>query len=69
MQTTPNDPAPTPPSGSIGALEAAAGVGPDHAARCAFWRSFAHIRPAGASLDDGVAELRSMADAAPEAAR
>ena len=71
MQTTPTAPRSAQPApGTLGALESAAGIGRDHAARWAFWRRFAHIRPAGASLDAACAELRRMADAAaPEAAR
>jgi len=49
-------------SRSIGDWEAAAGIAPDHASRWAFWSRFASIRPAGAALDAGVAELRRLAE-------
>ncbi|SDX89807.1 hypothetical protein SAMN05444336_11295 [Albimonas donghaensis] len=57
-------------AGTIGALEAAAGIGRSHADRWEFWRRFSPLRGT-TGLNAGAAELLRMAEAAaaPEATR
>lgn len=45
--------------GTIGHLEAQAGIGASHEERLSFWMQFAPLK--AAALDAGIAELRRMA--------